>query len=50
MKTAGDDTSFVVDLGRSYSYQSMSIDMVVLENKFLNQYKTLRGDFGDLSF
>jgi hypothetical protein len=50
MKTSGDDTQFVVDLGRSYSYQSMSIDMVVLENKFLNQYRTLKGDFADLSF
>ena len=50
MKVSGNDVDFVVDLGRNYSYQQLSIDMVVLENKFLNQYKTLKGDFGDLSF
>lgn len=48
-RTAGNDTVYTVDLGRAFTFKSISLDMVVLENLFLNMYRSRNGNYNDLS-
>ena len=50
MKSGGDDSTFEIFLGKTYTFREISLTHASIENLYANMYKSIQYDFSDLSF
>ena len=50
MKSSGNDVDMTIDLGNTYNFNEVSIDNVILENRFCSFSPSINEDFSDFAF